>query len=422
MACYLDSHWPMNGGGGSGWRAPAVLKRGRYELLEPLGIGGMAEVFMARAGGPGGFERRVVIKQIQPMHGADPEFVRMFVEEAKILGMLHHPNVVQVYDFGEDRGTLFLVLEYVDGLSLSRVLRALRDGRRKMPPAIAAYVAREICRALDYVHNLGDSRGRPLGIVHRDVTPSNIMLTSSGGLKLLDFGVAKSRTSEAMSRAGTVKGKPAYLAPEQIEGRGVDGRVDLFALGIVLHEMLSLEHLFAGDRDLITLKKVREMEIPVPSAKRPEIPPALDTVVLRALERNPNRRYRTAVDMACALDEVVVASQLRMNDVATFIREIQRDLELPRAPLRPAPARPKRADRCDTDRTMRDLGIPLRMSMVGRPLWPRLGRRSAFAGVVLVVAALATAVGLRAGTVGTKTITKYEQHSVAIERDDVLPP
>src|SRR5207253_6229701 len=155
-----------------------------------------------------------------------------------------------------------------DGPSLSRVLRTLADSGRRMPPAVAAYVGREVCRALDYVHNLTGADGEPLGIIHRDVTPSNVMLTSAGAIKLLDFGVAKSGRSEGLTRAGTVKGKPAYLAPEQLDGgtggrwRGrtqaqpqpIDGRVDLFALGIVLHEMLSLQHLFAGERDLVTLK------------------------------------------------------------------------------------------------------------------------------------------------------------------------
>src|SRR6185369_2933204 len=233
-------------------RAPSGhLRLGRYELIEPLGMGGMAEVFKARCFGPGGFERHVVIKRIQREHGADPDFMRMFVEEAKILGMLHHANVVQVYEFGEDRGTLFLALEYVDGPSLSRVLRTLFEAGRRMVPAIAAYVGREVCRALDYVHRLSGPDGEPLGIIHRDVTPSNVMLTPAGAVKLLDFGVAKSGRSEGLTRAGTVKGKPAYLAPEQLDRRkakAINGRVDLFALGVVLHEMLSLQHLFAGER------------------------------------------------------------------------------------------------------------------------------------------------------------------------------
>jgi serine/threonine protein kinase len=389
---------------------------GRYELLEPLGVGGMAEVFKARTFGPGGFERQVVIKQIQPAHAADPDFVRMFIEEAKIMALLHHPNVVQVYDFAEDEGAPFLALEYIDGLSVSRVLRVLRDTGRQMPPAIAAYVGREICRALDYVHNLSDARGARLRIVHRDVTPSNIMLTSSGGLKLLDFGVAKSRGSEGLTRAGTVKGKPAYLAPEQLDGRKIDGRADLFALGIVLHEMLSLQSLFAGDRDVATLRRIREMPIPPPSARRPEVPPALDAVVLRALERDPGRRYTTAAEMARELDAVVVSSRLRVGEVVAFVAELLAAVERRRrspSAFSPAPSagrlRPPRAgcDRRGTERTVKDLGIRFRMSWVGLPGWTRLrARGTAFAGLALVVAALVTAVGLRAGVPASGTATK----------------
>jgi tRNA A-37 threonylcarbamoyl transferase component Bud32 len=386
------------------------LRLGRYELIEPLGAGGMAEVFKARCFGPGGFERHVVIKRIQREHGADPDFMRMFVEEAKILGMLHHANVVQVYEFGEDRGTLFLALEYVEGPSLSRVLRTLADSGRRMPAAVAAYVGREVCRALDYVHNLSGADGEPLGIIHRDVTPSNVMLTSAGAIKLLDFGVAKSGRSEGLTRAGTVKGKPAYLAPEQLDsarggrGRGraqpqpIDGRVDLFALGVVLHEMLSLQHLFAGERDLVTLKNIREMVIPRPSEQRPDVPPELDAVIMRALERDPDRRYPSAAEMARALDDVVVASRLHMDDVVGMVREIEAEAAAParrtgaRAGRRAAPP-----SRRDTDRTVRDVGM--RVAIPIQHLWARArSRGAALAGVVLAVAALATAVGIRVAT------------------------
>jgi serine/threonine-protein kinase len=283
----------------------------------------MAEVFKARAVGSAGFVRDVVIKRILPGHGHDPDFVRMFVDEAKILARLHHPNVAEAYDFGEEDGLLFLALEYVEGPSLSRVLRALRSANRKMPPAIVAYVAREICRALDYVHRLEDPDGTPLGIIHRDVTPSNIMLTRTGGVKLLDFGVAKVATAAQLTKTGTVKGKPAYLAPEQLEGKKIDGRVDLFALGIVMHEALSLEHLFAGDSDLGTVKKIMEMEIVAPSRKCPDVPPELDAIVMRALERDRDRRYASAADMARELDDFLIASKFHTDDVAAFVREIE---------------------------------------------------------------------------------------------------
>jgi len=297
---------------------------GRYELLYPLGVGGMAEIYKARALGPAGYARDVVIKRILPAHGDDLDFVRMFEAEANILGRLHHPNVVEVYDFGRDGGLPYLALEYVDGPSLSRVLRTLRAANRMMPAGIAAFVGREISRALDYVHNLEDASGSRLDVIHRDVTPSNIVLAATGGVKLLDFGVATFRTAGQISKSGTVKGKPAYLAPEQLEGKPLDGRVDLFALGIVMHEMLSLQHLFAGDSDLGTVKKLMEMEIPSPAARRDDVPPALEAIVMRALERDRRRRFASASEMSQALDDFVVASKLHVEEVVAFVRGIDR--------------------------------------------------------------------------------------------------
>lgn len=386
-----------------------TVKLGRYELLHPLGVGGMAEVFKARALGPAGFERNVVIKRILPAHGRDPEFIRMFVDEAKILGMLHHPNVVQAYDFGDDDGVLFLALEYVDGPSLSRTLRTLRSANRKMPPAIAAYIARDVCRALDYVHNLADGQGAPLDIIHRDVTPSNIVLTATGGVKLLDFGVATFSRAVQITKSGTVKGKPAYLAPEQLEGKEIDGRVDLFALGIVMHEMLSLQHLFAGDSDLGTVKKIMEMKIPSPAAERDDVPPALEEIVMRALERDRDRRFGSAAEMARALDDFVVASRLHMDEVAAFVREIEemsqvrrpassRPVVAPAAVVRRVkPRSPWPHDGATSDEaapTRREGRLMSRIRTTGRVIAAR-PKTAVAIGLMLAVLGLGTAFGLR---------------------------
>jgi serine/threonine-protein kinase len=347
----------------------------------------MAEVFKARAVGCAGFVRDVVIKRILPGHGRDPDFVRMFVDEAKILGMLHHPNVAQAYDFGEEDGMLYLALEYVEGPSLSRVLRTLRSSNRKMSPAIVAYVAREICRALDYVHNLENDDGVPLRVIHRDVTPSNVMLTPAGCVKLLDFGVAKFVAAAQATKTGTVKGKPAYLAPEQLEGKSIDGRVDLFALGIVMHEMLSLEHLFAGDSDLGTAKKIAEMEIPLPSCKRHDIPPEVDRIVMKALERDLARRYASAAEMARDLDDFVIGSRLRIDEVAAFVREIEAE-----ASARVTRSRAAAAAEDSADPTRRDLGLVVRMWTMGR--WFGRPRAAVLAAAALVALGLATALGM----------------------------
>jgi serine/threonine-protein kinase len=290
----------------------------------------------------------------------------MFAAEARILGLLHHPNVVQAYDVGEIDGTLFLVLEYVDGPSLGRMLRALRAAKHPLPLAVAAYFARELCRALDYVHGLRNSDGTPLNVIHRDVTPSNVVLTSSGSLKLLDFGIAKYDSSEVKTRHRTIKGKPAYLAPEAIECRRVDARVDLFSVGVILHEMLTLKALFGADRELTVLHKVMTMPIEPPSASRPEIPPALDAIVMKALERKPKRRYATAAQMARDLDDFVVGAQLRVDDVIQFLREVQPLL----ARARPSLASLEVTEHAVAD-TKRDLVGRLRNGRLGRLLFRR---------------------------------------------------
>jgi serine/threonine-protein kinase len=293
----------------------------------------MAEVYKATSTGPGGFERTVVIKRILPASSADPTFVRMFVAEAKILGMLNHPNVVQAYDFGEADGTLFLVLEYADGPSLFRAMQALRFVGQVMPVVIAAHFAHEVCRALDYVHRLQGSDGEPMRVVHRDVTPSNIVLTSEGALKLLDFGVARYSATAAFSEHGAIRGKAAYLAPEALRGDPIDGRVDIFSLGVVLHEMLTMQDLFASESNLGTLHKVLEMEIPRPSLKRPEVPGDLDAIVMKALERNPSRRYACAAEMARDLNEFVVSARLRTDQIVEFVREVQDEMARQRRAL-----------------------------------------------------------------------------------------
>ena len=346
---------------------------GRYRLIKSLGVGGQAEAFKARYFGPGGFERTVVVKRILPGNCEDPEFIRMFAAEARILGMLHHPNVVQAYDVGESDGTLFLVLEYVDGPSLGRLMRVLRSAERPLPPAFAGHFALEICRALDYVHNLRDSDGEPLNVIHRDVTPSNIVLTSTGSAKLLDFGIAKYTSSEVETRHRTVKGKPAYLAPEAIEGKRFDARIDLFSVGVVLHEMLTLSPLFAADHELGVLHKALEMPIPRPSEIRPDVPPALDAIVMKALQRDPALRYATAAEMVRDLDAFVVGTRLHVDELVRFLREIEPLLNAPRPSLggREASSVGTMTTEAAARTTKVDLVHRLRMSRLGRLLFGR---------------------------------------------------
>jgi serine/threonine-protein kinase len=295
---------------------------GGYELGELLGVGGMAEVFKAEYTPVRGARRTVVVKRILPRHASNAEFIKLFVAEAKILGLLNHPNVVQAYDFGEADGALFLVLEYVDGPCLADAMGTLQEAGREMPLAAAAHFAHEVCLALDYVHDLKGGDGEPLNVIHRDVTPSNIVLTKAGGIKLLDFGVAKYRASQVQTSQGLIRGKAPYLAPEALEARAIDRRIDIFSLGIVLHEMLTLRSLFDSDNQILTFRKILALPIEPPSKTRPSVPPELDAIVMKALQRDPARRYQTAGEMAIDLRRFVVENGLPENWNGAFVRAL----------------------------------------------------------------------------------------------------
>jgi eukaryotic-like serine/threonine-protein kinase len=318
-----------------------AVRIGRYEVIERIGVGGMAEAFRARARGPGGYQRELIIKRILPHLADSGDFVRGFVDEAKILGMLNHPNIVGVYDFGVDQdGHHYLALEYLDGAPLVDILIRLTEEETMMPLGVAAYIAREVCHGLSAAHTLTDLDGNRLNIVHRDVTPSNIMTTRSGSVKLLDFGVARIGLHASVSQHGYIKGKAGYLAPEQVRGEPIDARVDLFALGVVLYEMLCLEHLFHVDDQSMAsaVYRILEMPIPLPSTVRKEIPPALENVVMKALCRDRDQRYGAAAEMARDLDSVVADSGLRPADMASFFAQF-------------AALRPNRSDAVTVSRT-----------------------------------------------------------------------
>jgi serine/threonine protein kinase len=286
---------------------------GRYRLVELIGTGGMAEVYLAVSEGVAQFQRTFVIKRIRPDRSDSPKFVQMFCDEARISALLHHPNIVEVYDFGQIDGEYFMAMEHVDGKDLASVLRALRAQRAAMPAAVAATIARDVARALHHAHTALMPDGEPCDIVHRDVTPSNVMLLWSGGVKILDFGIAKAaalaRPAEALpSEAGKLprlQGKLAYLSPEQIRGAEVDRRSDLFSLGVVLWEMVAGQRLFAGADELETMRNVLMQTVAPPSRRRGGIPAGLDAVVAHALAREPARRYQTAEEIAEDLEAVL---------------------------------------------------------------------------------------------------------------------
>ena len=286
----------------------------------------MADVFKGRVQGPAGFERVFVVKRILPHLSDDPQFTRMFIEEAKLSARLNHPNVVQVFELGAVDKEYFIAMEYVKGRDLAETMRTLWARVGPPRPELVAYIGREMCRALAYAHDLTGDEGEHLGMIHRDVSPSNVMLSYEGAVKLLDFGIAKALGAdgkeEGGTQRGTLKGKFAYMAPEQTQGNDVDRRIDIFATGIVLHEILTGRRLFKGENDLQTVERVRQCEVAPPSLQNPLCPPELDAIVLRALARDREERFQTASDLADALDDVVHAARFQPTHLAMLMREL----------------------------------------------------------------------------------------------------
>jgi serine/threonine-protein kinase len=286
--------------------APARL--GRYELVARLATGGMGEIFLARLEGAAGFEKLFVIKRILPHLADDVRFRGMLIAEARIASVMTHANICQVYELGETDGQLYIVMEYLEGITALPLLHRMSKEGRPLKLGFVVGVIQQAIDGLHYAHELKDRSGEYLGIVHRDVTPSNIFLTDAGIVKILDFGIAKVKAS-AHTETGTVKGKYAYMAPEQLRGGGVDRRADVFALGIVLFEMLALRRLFQRKTDYLTFRAVMEQPTPDVRHYRPDCPPALAAAVARALDRDPAVRFATARQFGSAVLDAVAASQ-----------------------------------------------------------------------------------------------------------------
>jgi serine/threonine protein kinase len=306
---------------------PQPIQFGKYTLFERIGRGGMADVFKARVQGPAGFERVFVVKRILPHLSDDPTFTKMFIDEAKMSARLSHPNVVQVFELGAVEQEYFISMEYVRGRDLAETMRTLWARIGPPRPELVAYVGREMCRALAYAHDLSGEDGTPLGMIHRDVSPSNVMLSYDGAVKLLDFGIAKAlggeeQPEETGTQRGTLKGKFAYMAPEQTQGVDVDRRIDIFATGIVLHEILTGRRLFKGENDLQTVEKVRVCDVPPPSLQNPLCPPELDVIVLKALAKHRDDRFQSASEMADALDDVVHAARFQPSHLSQLMRDL----------------------------------------------------------------------------------------------------
>jgi len=306
--------------GADGTPSPLGEMVGKYRLIRDLGIGGMARVSLATLEGPAGFSKHYVVKRILPEFVRNPQFARMFANEARVAAMLDHPNIVRVFEFEKDNGNYYLVMEYVDGASLDQIARAARKGGVPLGPDFAVEVGLPLARALSYAHALKLPDGRPLDLVHRDVSPGNVLISRDGAVKLTDFGVVKSSITTTV--AGAVKGKLSYMSPEQISGQRVDHRSDLFSLGVVLYEVTTGLRLFRGDSLGATAVRVMRAVVPPPRSVSADTDPRLEAILMKMLERDPRGRYQTAAALAADLEAYRVSrpADVRSIPLADMVR------------------------------------------------------------------------------------------------------
>src|SRR5215470_8540628 len=270
---------------------------GPYLVYERIGIGGMATVHRALERGAGGFERVVALKRLLPHLAADASFIKSFVREAKLASQLNHVNIVQIFELGRVATQYFISMEYIDGRDIRTILRHARKVSGPPPIHVTTGLLLQLCDALDYAHTKVDEAGHPMGLVHRDVSPSNVLVTSAGQVKVIDFGIAKAQSVQLRTQTGRVKGKLAYMAPEALAGGELDARSDLFAVGVIGHELLTARPLFATKNEYQTLTKIQRGEIMPPSTFNQACPPELDAIVLRALTRDPDDRFAGAGEL-----------------------------------------------------------------------------------------------------------------------------
>jgi eukaryotic-like serine/threonine-protein kinase len=293
---------------------------GRYLLLKRMAIGGMAEVLLAVEETGHGGRRFVTIKRIRAEHAGDPDFVEFFLTEGRVSLKCSHPNLPQAFDLGVVGQEHYLSLEFIRGHTLLDLIRASRHEKRPLSTPTILRVAIEVAAALEHVHALCDVDGRPLGVVHRDVNPQNVMIAASGAVKLIDFGIVRSALQTHRTQNGVVKGKMSYIAPELLDGRGrFDRRADIFSFGAMLHESVTGRSLFRGRDDAETAERLRQLEIPDPTGLRPDVPAALSDVIFKALERHPEHRFQSATEILAALEQVAEVASVHHS--VTRLRE-----------------------------------------------------------------------------------------------------
>jgi serine/threonine protein kinase len=302
---------------------------GKYLLLGMIARGGMAEVYRAKmrnpaAGIPSAMaERLLAIKCMRPQLAKESRFVEMFIREGKLAVLLDHDSIVRTYEIGRIEGRYFIAMEYIGGKDLTQILRRCQESNQRIPVPHACYIAAKMSEGLHYAHTRTDAEGRPLNIVNRDVSPSNVRVSYEGEVKLLDFGIAQAML-KFTSEIGVLKGKFSYMSPEQIRGMPVDARTDVFSTGIILHEMLTTEKLFRGDTEFALMEKVRKAEVAPPSKFNRRVPEALDKIVLKALARDLPDRYQTAKELGDELHAFMSQYRFQTNEMQEFVRGLFR--------------------------------------------------------------------------------------------------
>ena len=304
------------------------MPESRYRITERIAAGGMAEVFKGVAESLQGFRKNVAIKRILPNLTKNQKFVTMFLDEARLSLFLQHANIVQVFDIGRADDTYFIVMEYVDGVDLKAILEWRRRIRKRLTIGQTLYMIMEVCKGLAYAHDLTNPEtGRPLGIVHRDISPANVLISRNGEIKLADFGLAKAASQVEATDPGVVKGKMSYLSPEAARGENVDKRADIFAVGILLYEALTSKRLFYGESDYQTVEMVRNAKVPPIAQQNPEVEPEFEEIVRKALARRVEDRFQSATDLQDALAHYWFSRGLKMiqRDIADLVRACQEE-------------------------------------------------------------------------------------------------
>jgi len=319
--------------------AGGPLEFGQYTLLDRIALGGMAEVWKARMKGVEGFQKTVAIKKILPHLTDSTDFVTMFVDEAKLAAQLNHTNIIHIYDLGKIDDDYYIAMEFVDGKDLRTILNTAREKNEPLPLSLSLLVASRLAAALDHAHRQKDFEGRPLGLVHRDVSPQNVLISFDGDIKLCDFGIVKAVSKASKTQMGALKGKLQYMSPEQAWGRPVDARSDIFSLGTLLFEMLTGRRLFAGESEMSVLDAVREGRIQAPRDLDPRVPLEVNATVLRALAREPKNRFQTAGDLQREIDGILASLKPApsQHDLAAYVRRL---FEVEARPERSAEAAP----------------------------------------------------------------------------------